>query len=1832
MRRKSFYIHEESILQQYVLNELLSRGSYIQYEKFVPAVRYLEREKTYVTGYGIQEEVVSFAYQIDMSAVNGEKEIKNGMFRPFYDCWTEYIQYVQEGIERLNGETVYRVKLDIKGFYDNIRKNVVRDALYPPIRQALLKDETKFRCFRRVDDEEDDCAIRLVDWILNELFKKECYSAETGKVYIREDSDCGIPQGPNLSAYVANIVLFELDQKILQIIQQINSGCDSEHIAARYCRYVDDMIIITSESENLLKIKNAIAAILYEMGLELSHKTDAEDGVTKEEAIEWTVDARGGLGVSVGYDMADDTLESVMDECNEYDVVDRRTALKLIRSTLQPLLYGDITEEDLQKKDAGQALLDAIFRVEEIRANDIIRFSEFLIYRAAEKMGEIFEEYKEAWKCGMEMCPNESVLWMEGIDVFVFLEGCLKILQRKKEIEKKNIYSIWHTAVEKIRHIFKKSNNFLKKLHSEAMHSELLKKNAWIIRLKYLQICSLLGEEVDFHKDEENLTDNEYSERWIWLLTDKELWNISKTTSILQTFHFVIMTYQNADKKEEIENVNSEIKNYKEELLNSSERNILTDCMRIWIKKDKIVSYSEDTIKIALRVLLNSLRYGIRAEVVRGIPLFSDYLFENRDNLQILPVFPGVDYPGIIAYAAVDGKVTAERFDFQKSVIRTGNQEIWNKDNEKKILNSDLTYYTAELREEKKEYISLEEYFSEEIGELSSVDCQKGTIEKILKKIIRVYPILAQKIKEIYYKYPEDRILLSKKNLILCIDKEKKISLELGMSYLVSAQKISGAVAVEKDSKYILEHVNESGAPYWIAGRILADTIHLDQINLKLEEGNRDLHDCVEMLRYSFRRLQGHYLNFRGTTKRTKHSFEKTMHRTIGNMKSFLEQCEGRKLYLESAKIENDFIAFRLNKSDYTFEDISLELAVWAKNSLRRSYRQILPIVMDSIGGINDQYDIVRRVPRWYCYLADRLLKIISNDISSFMAVRLLSASLFSDAVLLNLRMQTLERIMALSKKERRILSEQINVPYAELGIEDNCVLITGRNKERKWIRLWKNLLNLKLDVNIRSVTHMGWITMISKLYEVDKTVGFVVKENADIKSKSVELLKKMILKLGLSTSERVRSEAFPYEGVENFYDIWNPESVQEMINIMNELDALSGIVVKKQESETYSQKVREADVIIDCEDDHLTENKYFLTFSKIGSGIFELEKDLDDPQKIVYSISMKRDRKLGVSTIISDFGQLLQRWESTSTLVLTKEKKRDAKNREKTCKFEHSSENNDLKDSNENLKTTGWKNGICKEQKKLWEKRRKKFLNYDRIAIFQFNIDNTYYPPSMEKCTGFNVDESNKMVKSCAEFRRRKILEQVFEACNLFDVEILLLPEYSVRPETVEWMAQIIEDEKYKFAVWAGTFRIPVDHKFAQDSYWKDASDLNKKDHFHAAVLPVIVPGNSIGQDKTTILTNKTKKYPSVALHEEINPIPAAQENFKPVMRKRFEDRYDKNILFGNAWDDVTEVICAEMFALSAVCNYPSFLIESYKAYEKYQTAKTMMSQDDYEKEMFKDIKTYGQYTSIYQLERRNGRTPVVLVPACTTRATDYYVWGQGQYLAAGIKTVLCNSAGKAARGGSCFIGQDSWDDRKIEHDEKLLENTVYHGLKPGMYRQSSHNADRGALGQLEQALLIYDVNPQYEKSNPTAESMLDSLSIVAHIPIIEIRVKKDSCEKCRNSYICQVRKNESISEKDICARVYKLIDFFQKTVQSTNTMALKDIEKTGNIAVLLEEIGRFCNSEWLCRRGDFFRKYFISRPEKWIAPTVLDWIYIEINYDEFLESEDEYLIQVTE
>lgn len=116
----------------------------------------------------------------------------------------------------------------------------------------------------------DNRAKRVVSWILDELFKVEYYDACTGELKEKTDSNQGIPQGPNLSAYAANVALFLVDQKVAKLLQEANAGCQEGKIRARYARYVDDMIIIASSPEILMKIKSEIASQLYDLGLNLS--------------------------------------------------------------------------------------------------------------------------------------------------------------------------------------------------------------------------------------------------------------------------------------------------------------------------------------------------------------------------------------------------------------------------------------------------------------------------------------------------------------------------------------------------------------------------------------------------------------------------------------------------------------------------------------------------------------------------------------------------------------------------------------------------------------------------------------------------------------------------------------------------------------------------------------------------------------------------------------------------------------------------------------------------------------------------------------------------------------------------------------------------------------------------------------------------------------------------------------------------------------------------------------------------------------------------------------------------------------------------------------------------------------------------------------------------------------------------------------------------------------------------------------------------------------------------------------------------------------------------
>ena len=158
----------------------------------------------------------------------------------------------------------------------------------------------------------------------------------------------------------------------------------------------------------------------------------------------------------------------------------------------------------------------------------------------------------------------------------------------------------------------------------------------------------------------------------------------------------------------------------------------------------------------------------------------------------------------------------------------------------------------------------------------------------------------------------------------------------------------------------------------------------------------------------------------------------------------------------------------------------------------------------------------------------------------------------------------------------------------------------------------------------------------------------------------------------------------------------------------------------------------------------------------------------------------------------------------------------------------------------------------IQRLQERSWASRPEKAGRHARVAFFQWNLDETYRHPVFDACLrGFPredcLDSDKHEVKyperwnepgeppSCVEHRRRALLKSVLRACRAFKVDILLLPEYSIRPDTAAWLRMELPELAPTTSVWAGTYRQPpnmrlkVDLNEEQPSAW-------------SAVMPIIL------------------------------------------------------------------------------------------------------------------------------------------------------------------------------------------------------------------------------------------------------------------------------------------------------------------------------------------------------------------------------------------------------
>jgi DNA primase catalytic core len=426
------------------------------------------------------------------------------------------------------------------------------------------------------------------------------------------------------------------------------------------------------------------------------------------------------------------------------------------------------------------------------------------------------------------------------------------------------------------------------------------------------------------------------------------------------------------------------------------------------------------------------------------------------------------------------------------------------------------------------------------------------------------------------------------------------------------------------------------------------------------------------------------------------------------------------------------------------------------------------------------------------------------------------------------------------------------------------------------------------------------------------------------------------------------------------------------------------------------------------------------------------------------------------------------------------------------------------------------------------------------RVALFQWRVDDSYGHPIAEvgirgvplapaaqkelkaHLTGDfkDVDRAAKRgaefhwhddrdIFSWPEHRRRVLLGQALRACRELKVQLLVLPEVSVRPDTVKWL----KDELIHhpgLAVLAGTFR-----------QFEAAS--NHTEHLKEKLTLLWHPAKAEAEDfglqgDTRVMQfQRDKKYRAVAAHELFRP---GRDLLAPLYREeRVLDELRGTWTGARTFEQTKalmqalihgpqklrycmELICSELFLLTSPANHRPLLQDLAKVSQQFGG-----NAIDAAELVDADIKALGELLTVTQANRE--RRSVLLVPACTSRSNDYWHAGQASVLASGTATVFCNAVSKGLSvGGSCFIACDSVQKSK-DLPGVVRTLTPYHGWHHGILQPSGH----GPLSEADQALVVVDLDPVHLVSGkPRPQLLPESMSLVAYLPIVEVVRKEDN------------------------------------------------------------------------------------------------------------------------
>lgn len=1931
-RLKAGPVAADALLQQYAMIELLrDRAGAPGFSDRIPAVRFDRRtggKGIYRTGAEGETEALSFAYQVDMAIVNGEAPpVREGIFRPYFECWRAFIDHLDAKIRRYRHDDLQILRLDITGFYEFVRREVIGDALQGPLERALAQlaesdgGPLSFAPML-LPETGTDAANRanvFTDFLLRHAFHSEHADPKTGAT----DRLSGLPQGPDLSAYLANISLFDLDDMMRAEVSRIDAtyagndadsrfemggtgakdevmdGDDARYknsgsgCSAAYARYVDDIIIICPNADIAGLLRRKIETHLQLRGLSLNRKNPTPPLMTREQAREWLTDSRMGFGFSGP--LADMPVTDSMDPLADAGDIDRRTALGLL---FDPEL------DDLRRPERICERLERAFRASEVRFGDranayrrlwliaagqgeihaaeIVRSFRIDVLRvdvgarmadapfdialaaleAIERalrahIPEALEEDARDWWADRRVRLARAVL----ADIFAHLAEAFLGADAQPFLERHDIrcqvaivaclaLSVLEDAKVAVKaHPFGALKSYFSPVEGEKLLPEGLR-------------LSLYRHDGDIDPG----------------LPGLSIPSEPQTRNAFRRLETALVKLQRLDGDA------SDLSPAPPADPHSAQiGQIVEKILKIWTPGAEDPA-EIDPVEVDAAATLVNVAHRHFVAIAQSRPRLIR-MIANQSDAKALPSPPGLEASGVLLWCKAGHLLfAAPRSDATRPVGACWQQEDSSAQDFLHVWKANLAagikpLFDLDLHWDAREIAAIYEGGYGSYRDLLAVNTEQIPVPTAFSFFA---PVDASGV-------PDTRGAI-----LVCWTAPRKA--------------VDGHAFVRNGNALEARSIHLLDADHWRYGWAVRDLCRRpegpaeDIVGL---EGHgditldRDSHRRDAILARVLPRLSG--ADRWGAGSRSEVGAIPTrIARALRLLTAFgqTDRPDLQATYLVAATAEGVFMSERLGTvGDASHSGRPGAIATRAARRVSRALPAAGRLWPEGGSLISGQR---RSAAAWFSAARRAEARVEDLDDTAAVTLKSLALGLTLLGTMAELRALAFEMAAALpSGTLERLQDLSIDLSFVmphlggETALIDDPESVSDGDPEaqvRRMLRTFAQIIAGRRSAAAAArdaITPLGWLILVSTLLQVTPPANAGSKEERPIlwsmTPDGFELAARAISGLLPFVAARAPDSADDGDWPWNAFEFLRASVPVGLRDHLAELSASAAIRIDMLRSTVNPRTGEVVDGrpvlrLADGSSHRLSEWQIDVAYVAGERRLSTECEERDGRIHYRYSVALNNDRVVGLHLVSQSLAEvafcgLAGQKANSEPLVSDDPVQIGQFDGYQTPIALPSTEDQQVAQSGSPIGGSGTQADdaqvraiaqgvlpaperiavvppkgdrglaaalspdeamahIIRWQDSLWRKRAKRGHGLQRVAMVQWDVADTYYAPSarggkhegLRSLGGDKVDpktvNGGGVFQSIAEGRRRAIMREVLRACARFEVDGLVLPEYSMRPETVNWLTRELAAMNLSLTIWCGTFRVPDGASISTYIPSNGPSPFFQpmtpglpgtiEWDTHSALLTCVDSWAS--EDKVQVhCAVRRKRYPSPAAGELIRP--SSKEVWQPLLT------YQKDPFRLGTY--TVELVCSEMFLHASSANYIGILEENKSLALRYAipwpTHDAIHSLND-------DMHVFARWTSYRSVEEppelargKAMQRTVIILPAMTSRSADYHIFGQNQYLAAGLVTAFCNAVEPTAGvGGSAFIGLDGWK-------SGAETATPYGSLAPGIFQLGSKHSD--ALGAKETAMVIADIDPiRTTDLKPRPHYQGRSLQLVAHLPLL-FATEADPSPEARGTRERMARRRfVGGAQKtfiEAAVSVQEVLDAAEPSWRHERAAPDPDPDVEQKRAAILQKtvaaldmLVCFADDpEWLRRRAAAFREKRWQYSPPSVLPALTDWLYVD-------------------